>query len=125
MPDCLEIDDLIKITNGRRLEILLQLKLLNREALLFMKQFGKNWKQKYHELWKTSIWKEGKILLKEYFTIEGNGILKCKKCNAQLDNNFTIHHETYNSLNIFHPNFLEIVCSNGTCHTRSYSKRKK
>ena len=121
--DKIEIDSLMDISSGRRLEILIILKELNREAHLFMRRFGKRYKQSYHELWKTSYWKEAKILLKEYFTIEGNGILRCKKCNNELTDNYTLHHSVYNDLNLFTPIFIEPLCSNGTCHERSYSKR--
>ena len=125
MNEKLEIQDLINESEDRKLEILIRLKQLNKKAYLFMRQFGKTWKQKYHEMWKQDFWKEGKQLLKEYYSIGLNGNIQpvwCMVCGKPLGDNFTLHHLTdfYNDLNYFTPLYIDLV--HHSCHKKLHSK---
>jgi RNase P subunit RPR2 len=85
-----------------------------------MKGYGKTWKQKYHKMWSMDFWKEGRILLEEYFKLE-NGKTICKKCGRPLVKFRVLHHDMYNTLNYFTPLYCEIVC--GSCHYKEHKKK--
>ena len=120
----LEINVMIKEASGRQLEILLRLKVLNNEANLHLKQFGKKWKQKYHEMWRTPFWKEAKALLREYDNIENEGSF-CHICSMPFGMKFTLHHEEafYNPLNLFTPTFVQLL--HNKCHQKHHKGVKK
>lgn len=118
-----EIDELIRESSGRKLEILIQLKILNQKAFFHMKQFKKSWKVKYREMWKQPFWKKARLLLKEYFTLENNGKLNCIECGKEISKTYVLHHEKdfYSLLNFFNPIYVNILCSS-ICHKRKHSK---
>ena len=124
-----EMDELIREASGRQLEILIRLKTLNQQAVFHMKGFNKNWKQKYNEMWKQKFWKEARQLLKEYFTLENNGIFQCSLCKKMLDSKFILHHyqDFYKGSfksNTFTPIYVSLVCSgcNYKEHKDKYEK---
>ena len=117
----LEITDLInQTTNERQVEILLRCRELNKFAYLFMKQPRMSWKAKYRLLQKTKEWKEGRLLLREYFELSGP--LYCIYCKKLIGDKFTLHHEEeyYNSVNLFHPNYVQII--HNQCHKKVHNK---
>lgn len=119
----LEIQELInQCKGGRQLEILIRLKTLNKQAFLHMRQFGKSYKQKYREMWKTEFWKEGKELLREYFKLENSGKLYCYECKKEIKGKGILHHiDFYNNLNLFTPLYVGFLCSN-KCHSKIHEK---
>lgn len=124
----MEINELIREASGRQLEILLELKKLNKLAYLHMKQFSKNWKTKYREMWRKPFWRRARILLKEYFTIENNGKFVCHDCGKELGKSFVVHHDEgfYKGAfqaNIFTPLYIKIL--DNSCHSKIHKKSKK
>lgn len=94
--------------------ILEDLKRLNKKAYLFMRGYGKTWKQKYREMWKQPFWKEAKRLLRKYFHLKEGKII-CKICKTPIRGSFTLHHKDfYNDLNYFTPLYVELV--HHKCH---------
>jgi len=121
-----EIDELIREASGRKLEILIQLKILNQKAFFWQRQFKKSWKQKYREMWRQPFWKEARILLKEYF-IEKNGILKCPLCNGLLYDKFVLHHfpKFYKGsfrANTFTPIYVQLICT--SCNYKEHKDKE-
>jgi len=120
----LEITDMInQEDNDRKRSILISLRVLNKKAYLHMKQSNKTYKQKYREMWRKPFWKEAKVLLREYFEVDGP--LTCKLCNRKIQKTFTLHHEEdfYKIINIFNPNVVMLV-HNG-CHGKHHEKGTK
>jgi len=111
---------MIKDSTGRKLEILKELKKLNKAAYLIMMAPYTTFKIKYGMLQKTYEWKKAKILLKEYFTLEGP--LQCAMCGRMLSNHFTVNHKEYNPSQIFTPDFVEIL--DNRCHGRYHNKHR-
>lgn len=122
-----EMDELIREANGRSLEILIQGKILGQKAHFWQRGMGKSYKQKYREMWKQDFWKEARILYKEYFTIENDGIFQCPLCKKHLDSKFVLHHDFYpkNPSNLFNPLYFKLICTscNYKEHKDKYKKR--
>lgn len=107
------INDMISETDGRKKEILLRLRELNKEAYLILHSLYFNMKRKYRVLQKQSCWQESKKLLIEYFTYDN--ILKCSICSKVIDSRrCIIHHNFYKVDEIFSPIFIDIIHSK--CH---------
>ena len=114
----LEIEDMIEqCENDKQRAILERLKLLNVDALQFMRQNRGSWKYRYRALQRTTIWREAKQLITEYFRIE-NGLL-CDVCKKPLGKSFTLHHDDkfYNSTNLFTPSLYCCLIHN-SCHQK-------
>jgi hypothetical protein len=118
-----EIDELIAEAEGRQLEILIQLKYLNQQAYFWQRQFKMSWKQKYNKMWSQKFWKEARQLLKEYSTIENNGIFQCQLCKKELDSKFVLHHDFYpkNPNNFFNPLYLKLICN--SCNYKEHKDK--
>jgi len=108
---------------ARQHEILNRLKILNWNV---HNTIGNNWKR-YHELWSKWFWKEARLLLKEYFTLDGKGILICPECKEIIENtqSFALHHSMYpkKSHNCFTPLYCSIVHNNKRCHKKGDPKK--
>ena len=126
----LEMDDLI--TREAEMEdfsieiidILTDLKRLNVKANEVLMQSNKTYKEKYHELWKHKCWKEGRALLNRYFTLKGNGVLRCPVCKSKINSKYVLHHKKdfYNLLtDCFNPLYVELLCSK-KCHSKVHKK---
>lgn len=105
-----EIDELIREASGRQLEILIRLKTLNQQASFWQKGMGKTYKKKYNEMWRELFWKEGRKLLKEYFSKDG--ISKCPICNRIINDRYVLHHDFYpkKASNLLTPLYCQIIC---------------
>ena len=117
------MDELIREANGRQLEILIKLKLLNQQACFWQQQFKKSWKQKYNEMWKQKFWKNARQLLKEYFTIEKHGKFRCSLCEKLLNTKFVLHHDFYpkNPNNLFNPLYTKLICT--SCNYKEHKDK--
>jgi len=110
--------------DGKKREILRELKKLNKEAYQIMVQPYKQFKQKYNELQKTDTWTRAKLLLLEYFSTD-NKIIKCNVCNRlDITNDFVLHHEKYVPSELFTPIHVHFI--HNKCHLKiHYRKFKK
>ena len=116
------INDMIRKTDGRRKEILLHLKKLNKKAYLHMRERHKgSFKPKYRALQRTDTWKEAKKLLIE-FTLMNDGYLRCKVCRRQVQNP-TMHHNDYVDAEYFSPPYIDFIHKG--CHSKELDKKKK
>jgi len=114
------INDMIKDSQGRKKELLKQLKKLNLLALknYFLAPghvYGHSFKQKYQALQRSEIWKKAKQLTLEYKK-ECN-IYTCSECGRPIrSDRCTLHHREYDQNEIFSPCFVSLI-HNG-CHGR-------
>lgn len=109
------INDMIDESKGRKREILLRLRELNKEAWLIMHSSYFNFKTKYRFLQKQACWKEGKRLLLEYFTYDN--ILICPVCNEVVDSRrCVIHHVEYKQDELMTPFFIRVI--HARCHEK-------
>jgi len=109
------INDMIDENVGRKKEILLRLRVLNKEAYLIMHSNYMSAKIKYRVLQRQSCWTEGKRLILEYFTYDS--ILKCSMCGKVIDSRRCIvHHNEYKWDEIFTPKFINLI--HGKCHEK-------
>jgi hypothetical protein len=120
----LRINDMIREANGRKEEILRELKRLNRLALkeYFLAPgylFGHTFKMKYKALQKSNIWKRGRELLLEYFELD-DCPLHCKECGQILGDDIVIHHDVYVKEEIFTPDLIRTVSKR--CHSKIHYK---
>ena len=113
-----KINDMIKKESGRKLEILKELKRLNKDGYLFMTQRGSTFKPKYRALQKTDTWRKAKQLLMEYFTIERT-TLRCDMCKALLKNP-VMHHAHYDPVELFSPKNISFL--HKKCHSKTHTK---
>lgn len=114
-----EIEIMIKEeTNIQKINILLRLKGYNKEAHLYMEDFGNNWKTKYHQVFNKTFWKEARLLLREFFEVDGP--ITCSVCSKLvIGKSFTVHHKDFypgTPGNMFTPLYVEIV------HTKCHRK---
>lgn len=109
------IDLLISIDpNPKRVEILKRLKMLNKHAYGLMMQPNRTYKEKYHNLQKTTIWKEAKALL-----IQFSG-KRCPLCKGIVQKNPVLHHKKYVVIEIFTPTLIQLV--HFGCHKKEHNK---
>jgi len=116
---------MIEASEGRKKEILIELKKLNKEAWKKMHEFHKTFFTKYRLLQKTALWKKAKALLIEYFTYDN--ILQCPICKNVINyQHCVIHHDKYVQEELFTPHYIKILHVN--CHKRLHdflnAKRK-
>ena len=122
-----EMDELIDESNGDQLVILIRMKTLNQKAAFHMKTPGKTFKQNYRSMWSKPFWKEARQLLKEYFTLENNGIFQCGSCKKSLDSKFVLHHyqDFYKGsfrANTFTPLYIQLICN--SCNYKEHKEGK-
>lgn len=113
-----EINDMIRKESGRKLEILKELKRLNKDGYLFMMQRGSTFKPKYRALQKTDTWRKAKQFLLEYFTIE-QVTIRCDICNG-VSNDYVLHHHTYKPTELFSPLFCSFI--HKRCHSKEHRR---
>lgn len=112
---------MIDESKGRKKQILLRLRQLNKKAYLIMHSFHYDFKVKYTYLQKQPCWKEGKKLLLEYFTYDG--ILVCPVCGEVIDSRrCVVHHDEYKVDEIMTPKFIRIV--HYKCHEKIHRIKK-
>jgi len=113
------INDMIDKSKGRKKEILIELRKLNKEAYLIMHSNYYNAKLKYDLLQKQPCWEEGKKLLLEYFTYDN--ILVCHECGEVIDSRrCVVHHDSYDWANLFTPIYIKIIHPH--CHEKIHGK---
>lgn len=116
------INDMIDESKGRKKEILLRLRELNKEAYLIMFRHHFQLKYKYRLLQKQACWREGKKLLLEYFTYDN--ILKCPICGMVIDSRrCVIHHIEYKLDEILTPKFINVI--HPRCHEKTHDIKKE
>lgn len=115
----LVINDMINQNNGRKKEILQELKKLNKEGYIHMMAPFSTFKPKYKSLQKTKMWERAKALLIEYFIMK-EFIVKCHICNKNTANDFVMHHEVYKPAELFTPKFIQFI--HKRCHTKTHLK---
>lgn len=121
-----EINDLIRQSKDpKEIELLKKMKGCNKEAVEHMHQSYKSYKQKYNSMWSKPFWKEGRLLLRDYFMLKNNGKLICDKCKREITGSFTIHHDTgfykgaFNG-NMFTPLYIKTL--HNSCHYREHKE---
>jgi len=113
------ISDMIDIEKGRKREILLRLRELNKEAYIITHGHYKKLGPKYKELQLSDTWKEAKKLLIEYFIYDG--ILRCFVCGNVVDSRYNVmHHTKYDFAELFTPCHIKIVHHH--CHKIIHNK---
>ena len=115
----LVINDMIENADGRKKEILIELKKLNKKAYLHMLAPYSTFKPKYQSLQKTKIWTQAKELLIEYFTMIYI-VVKCPICKQNTANDFVLHHEEYHPAELFTPEYVQFI--HNKCHSRAHMK---
>lgn len=115
--------------DGTKKEILIKLNSLNYDAMMFMsmpisKEFKghQNTGVRYRALQRQDCWKEARLLIKRYYTI--NSVCKCAHCGNPIGQRFTLHHEMYakHFNELFCPLFVEIIHSG--CHAKHHGVKK-
>ena len=119
----LRINDMIQDADGRKKEILMRLKKLNRlaERDYFLAPgyiFGYTFKKKYSALQTSQIWSEARDLIVELYFMEHHLTkMVCQKCGKPLTS-FIMHHDVYRNEEIFTPDFISLIGKR--CHAKEH-----
>ena len=74
----------------------------------------------YKQLMATSIWKEARSLIVDYFK-DAQGISWCAHCDTEIKGSPILHHEHYYNKKIFNLNSISILCRH--CNTITHRNK--